>query len=81
MIRIRFLGHLAAHFKEEVKFQEGNMSVAELLYRLNLKEGSKITRANTLILVNGVEVSALKGDETEVKDGDLITIIPVTHGG
>jgi molybdopterin converting factor small subunit len=32
-------------------------------------------------LVNGVEVSALKGDETEVKDGDLVTLIPISHGG
>jgi len=81
MIRVRFLGHLATHYKEEMEFQEGKMSVAELLNRLNLKEGPKITRANTLILVNGVEVSALKGDETEVEGDALITLIPISHGG
>jgi len=81
MIRIRFLGHLAARFNEEAELQEGKISVAELLDRLNLKEGPKITRANTLILVNGVEVSALKGDQTEVEDGDIITLVPISHGG
>ena len=80
MIKVRFLGHLAAQFKEEMDLQEEKMSVAELLNRLNLKEGW-ITRANTLILVNGVEVSALKGEETEVKDGDFITLVPISHGG
>ena len=80
MIRVRLLGHLTAHFKDEVVFQEGKLSVAELLNRLNLK-GAKITRANTLILVNGVEVSALKGDETEVEGDTLITLIPISHGG
>jgi molybdopterin converting factor small subunit len=80
MIRVRLIGHLATHLKEEVEFQEGKISVAELLNRLNLK-GAKITRANTLILLNGVEVSALKGEETEVNDGDSIILIPISHGG
>lgn len=38
-------------------------------------------RPNALLLVNGREISALKGLETEVHDGDEIFIIPVTHGG
>jgi len=81
MIKVRFIGHLAAQFKDEMEFQGDKISVADLLNRLNLKGEPKITRANTLILVNGVEVSALKGDETEVKDGDIITLIPISHGG
>jgi molybdopterin converting factor small subunit len=81
MIKLRFLGHLAAQFNDEMELQEEKLNVAELLNRLNLRGKAKITRANTLILVNGVEVSALKGDETEVKDGDLVTLIPISHGG
>lgn len=38
-------------------------------------------RPNALILVNGREISALKGLETEVYNGDEIVIIAVTHGG
>jgi len=38
-------------------------------------------RPNALILVNGKEVGVLKGLETEVKDGDEIALIPVSHGG
>jgi MoaD family protein len=38
-------------------------------------------RPNVLILVNGKEISALKGLGTEVRNGDEIVIIPVTHGG
>lgn len=38
-------------------------------------------RPNTLILVNGREISALKGLKTKVNDGDEIVIVPVTHGG
>ena len=38
-------------------------------------------RPNMLILVNGKEINVLKGLETELKEGDDITLIPVTHGG
>jgi len=38
-------------------------------------------RPNALILVNGREISALKGLQTEVDDGYEITLIPVSHGG
>ncbi|MEM2926918.1 MAG: MoaD/ThiS family protein [Candidatus Bathyarchaeia archaeon] len=38
-------------------------------------------RVNSLILVNGQEVSVLKGLETSIKAGDKVTFIPVSHGG
>jgi len=38
-------------------------------------------RPNALILVNGKEISVLQALETEVKDGDEIVLVPVSHGG
>ena len=38
-------------------------------------------RPNALILVNGKEINVLKGLETELRDGDEVTLIPVSHGG
>lgn len=38
-------------------------------------------RPNALILLNGKEISVLKGLETTVKNGDELAIIPVAHGG
>lgn len=38
-------------------------------------------RPNTLILVNGKEISVLNGLETMLKDGDEIVFIPVLHAG
>jgi molybdopterin synthase sulfur carrier subunit len=38
-------------------------------------------RSNTLMLVNGNEISALNGLETNLKDGDEIVFVPVVHGG
>jgi len=38
-------------------------------------------RPNALILLNGKEISVLKGLETEVGQGDEVTLIPIAHGG
>ncbi|MFB3889044.1 MAG: MoaD/ThiS family protein [Candidatus Bathyarchaeia archaeon] len=39
------------------------------------------TKPNALILVNGREISVLKGLKTRVKDGDEVVFVPVVHGG
>jgi hypothetical protein len=36
---------------------------------------------NILVLINGVEWSALQGEETRLKDGDEVVLIPTVHGG
>jgi MoaD family protein len=36
---------------------------------------------NMLILINGKEISILKGLETEIKEDDEVVVIPVSHGG
>ena len=38
-------------------------------------------RPNTLILVNGREISVLDGLETLLMDGDEVVFVPVVHGG
>lgn len=38
-------------------------------------------RPNALILVNGKEIGVLNGLETEIKKGDEVTLIPISHGG
>ena len=38
-------------------------------------------RPNALILVDGKEISALQGLETEVKDSQEIILLPMVHGG
>jgi len=38
-------------------------------------------RPNALILVDGKEISAVQGLETEVKDSQEIVLVPMVHGG
>ena len=38
-------------------------------------------RSNSLVLLNGREISVLNGYETKVCDGDEVVFVPVVHGG
>lgn len=48
---------------------------------LSTKGSNHLSASNTLVLVNGVEVSALDGDSTELSHDDEVVLIPVIHGG
>ena len=36
---------------------------------------------NSLILVNGMEIGVLGGLDAKLKDGDVVVLVPVVHGG
>ena len=38
-------------------------------------------RPNALVIINGKEISALKGIETKVQDSSEIVFVPMVHGG
>jgi molybdopterin synthase sulfur carrier subunit len=73
--------------KEEVDGEPG--SVIELIQALDRKysgigerisEGGKIRRFVN-VYVNEEDIRFLKGEETQVKDGDEVSIIPAIAGG
>lgn len=92
-VNFRFVGsfrNIANKSKATLELSEG-AQLKEAIKRV-IKEFPKIERAlidqelgdprpNTLIIVNGREISALKGLETILKDGDEVVLIPVSHGG
>jgi MoaD family protein len=39
------------------------------------------SRSNSLVLVNGAEISVLDGYNTKLSDGDEVVFVPVVHGG
>jgi molybdopterin converting factor small subunit len=38
-------------------------------------------RNDFLIVINGVDSSVLNAEEQLLQDGDLVTVVPVIHGG
>ncbi len=92
-LTIKFIGalrHISGKTQLTVNYQEG-LSLKDLLTKLSqeLPELEKTfsdqqlndSRSNSLILVNGREISVLDGLETKLSDGDEIVFVPVVHGG
>ena len=64
-------------------FNRSIASISEILEFLqkNAIEAKILDLNNILIAVNGIESSALSGNDTVAKTGDVITIVSVVHGG
>jgi sulfur-carrier protein len=69
--------------KSSLVFNRSNASIGEILQFLqeNASEPKILNLNNILIAVNGIESSALSGNEIVAKTGDVITIVSVVHGG
>jgi tRNA threonylcarbamoyladenosine modification (KEOPS) complex Cgi121 subunit/molybdopterin converting factor small subunit len=85
MITIKFLGGAKKSFaRDNLTIEKDSMSVSALLSYLQKILPENLTSfdvKNILVAVNGVDSSALQGQNTNLKDGDIITIIPLVHGG
>ncbi len=92
-LTVKFIGalrHLSGKTQFAVTFQEGfsikglvekiSQELPELRRTFNNQELND-SRSNSLILVNGREISVLNGYETKLNDGDEIVFVPVVHGG
>ncbi len=92
-LTVKFIGamrHLSGKTQFVLTIQDG-ISIKELVYKISqeMPELKRIfsdqelndSRSNSLILVNGREISVLNGYETKLNDGDEIVFVPVVHGG
>lgn len=85
MITVKLLGGTKRSFlSNKIEVEEEIMTVADLLEYINRsipKNLPSLDIKNILVVVNGVDSSALEGNNTSLKDGDIISIIPIVHGG
>lgn len=92
-ITVKFIGalrHLSGKTQFDITFKE-EISIKELIEKISQEmpelkhtfsdQELNDPRSNSLILVNGKEISVLKGYETKLNDGDEIVFVPVVHGG
>jgi len=71
-------------FEDTVSLKEALKKIVEQIPKLEralIDSELEDPRPNTLILVNGKEISILNGLETIIRDGDEVVFIPVVHGG
>jgi len=85
MIMIKLVGGAKKSFlTDELKIDKSDISIQELLvFLLQLKPANtpNLDVENILIAINGVDSSAMDGKNTEIKNNDVVSIIPVIHGG
>ena len=85
MIVVNFLGGAKKSFNsEQLNISESDISIQDLLdllLKLKLKDTPDLDIENILIAVNGSDSSAMDGKSTIIHDGDIVSIIPVIHGG
>ncbi len=85
MIIIKLLGGAKKSFgKDIIQTEHDGVTISQLLeYLLSIKPADTITldTKNLLIAVNGADSSALSGHDTVIHSGDVVSIIPVIHGG
>lgn len=92
-LTIKFIGalrHLSGKTQFTITFQE-DITIKELVNEITQElpelkhtfsdQELNDSRSNSLVLVNGREISVLNGYETKLKDGDEIVFVPVVHGG
>ena len=85
MFTVKFLGGAKKSFLiEKLDISKSDISVNELLdLLLDLKPNAtpQLDTKNLLIAINGADCSALDGRKSMIKENDVVSIIPVIHGG
>ncbi|MGI0026552.1 MAG: KEOPS complex subunit Cgi121 [Nitrosopumilaceae archaeon] len=85
MITIKLLGGAKKSFStDKLEIDNDSISVSKLIDLLQEKIPKNLPQLdvkNMLIAINGIDSSSMEGLATILKDGDVISIIPVIHGG
>ena len=85
MFIVKFVGGAKKSFPvEQLKIDQSNLSIQELinlLLELKPTDTPKLDTDNVLIAINGADSSAMDGKSTIIQENDLVSIIPVIHGG
>jgi molybdopterin converting factor small subunit/tRNA threonylcarbamoyladenosine modification (KEOPS) complex Cgi121 subunit len=85
MFTVKFIGGARKSFPAEyLKIDKSDISIRELIdLLLDLKpaDSPKLDTDNVLIAINGSDSSAMDGKDTKIENNDVVSIIPVIHGG
>ena len=85
MITVKLLGGARKSFSsDKLEIPSDLMTISSLLDHLEKNTPKNLPYLdpnNILVAVNGIDSSALQGKETLLKDRDVISIIPLVHGG
>jgi len=86
IVIVELIGTLRTLAKAEryrVELEEG-ATISTLMRRLRAElfaDKEHVDESNLLIMTNGKEISVLNGLQTGLENNDIVTLIPVSHGG
>ena len=85
MITVNFIGGARKSFQtDSLEITQNIDTISEMISHLISKKPENtpdFDGKNLLIAVNGVDSSALAGNNTHLNSGDVVDIIPIIHGG
>ncbi len=95
MVRVKLVGSFVSYAQtDEIELDiPEQITIRGLIERIsNSKTGEKLVkmmldpelndpRPNTIIIINGREIGTLNGLDTRVSKNDVVTMLPVSHGG
>ena len=85
MIQVKFLGGAKKSFSvDSLTLADDKLVLEKLLDVLQTKKPENtpdLDINNILVAVNGVDSSAMDGKKTIINSGDVVSVIPVIHGG
>ena len=85
MIVVKLLGSTKKSFlTDQIFLEKSSLTIDELVnHLLKIKPDNTLDldTKNLLIAVNGMDSSTLDGFKTKLKDNDIVSIIPIIHGG
>ncbi|HXV67233.1 MAG TPA: KEOPS complex subunit Cgi121 [Nitrosopumilaceae archaeon] len=85
MLKVKFLGGAKKSFSvDKIDIDKNDITLQQLLDFLiknKPQNNYDFDINNLLIAINGIDSSALDGTLTNLKNGDIISIIPIIHGG
>jgi tRNA threonylcarbamoyladenosine modification (KEOPS) complex Cgi121 subunit/molybdopterin converting factor small subunit len=85
MITVNFTGGARKSFQtDSLEITQNIDTISQMISYLISKKPENtpdFNGKNLLIAVNGIDSSALNGNNTQLKSGDIINIIPIIHGG
>ena len=69
---------------DKILLEKTNLTITDLLEHLTQIKPTdtlEFDTNNLLVAINGVDSSVLDGYSTSLKDDDVVSIIPIIHGG
>ena len=85
MISVKFLGGAKKSFLvDSITIDENDLTIQQLLdflMKKKPKNSHNLDVNNLLVAVNGIDSSAIDGTFTKLKNNDVVSIIPIIHGG